>query len=105
VTDISFTDTTVTNGTTYYYVVSTVNFAGEGALSAEVSAATPMVTVSPGPSPLVVQSGGSGLTLSWMNGTLQSATNLAGPWDDVVGAAPPTYTVVPIDPQRYFKLR
>lgn len=33
-----FTDTGVTNGTTYFYKVSAVNSAGEGALSAEVQA-------------------------------------------------------------------
>jgi hypothetical protein len=34
----SFDDTTVTNGTTYYYKVSAVNSVGEGALSTEASA-------------------------------------------------------------------
>lgn len=37
-TATSYTDTTVTNGTTYYYVVSSKNSSGSGNLSAEASA-------------------------------------------------------------------
>ncbi len=41
----SYTDSAVTNGTTYYYVVSAVNSSGESANSSQVSA-TPMSTTS-----------------------------------------------------------
>ena len=37
VTNISYTDTSVTNGQTYFYKVSAVNAAGEGSLSAEAN--------------------------------------------------------------------
>jgi hypothetical protein len=44
----SYTDTNRLNGTTYYYVVSAVNQAGEGPNTAQVSA-TPAAVVPPGP--------------------------------------------------------
>jgi len=48
---LTYTDTAVTNGHTYYYQVSAVNGLGEGLRSIEV-AATPM----PGPGPSVLDS-------------------------------------------------
>jgi hypothetical protein len=44
-TTTSYTDTGVTNGTTYYYVVAAVNGAGQSANSSQVSA-TPQQTIS-----------------------------------------------------------
>jgi cellulose 1,4-beta-cellobiosidase len=104
VTNMSFTDSTVADGTTYYYAISTVNSAGEGAISAEAGATPPSAnTVSV--LSLSFQSPSAGLTLGWQNGTLQSATNIGGPWEDVVGAAPPAYIVTPDDPQRFFRVK
>jgi hypothetical protein len=45
VTSTSYNDTSVINGTTYYYVVSAVNPGGEGPNSAEVSATPPLPPV------------------------------------------------------------
>jgi hypothetical protein len=52
VTATSFTDTTVTNGTTYFYVVSAQNAQGESPNSSEVSAR-------PGPRVAAINAGGS----------------------------------------------
>src|ERR1035438_3477750 len=102
VTGTTFTDLTATNGVTWYYVVSTVNPAGEGALSAEVSAA-PGATVNPPPI-LSVWVTNNALTLSWTAGTVQSAPALSGPWQDISNAVPPL-AVPPVGAQQFFRLR
>jgi hypothetical protein len=43
---------------------------------------------------------GNQLQLNWDAGTLTSATNVAGPWTDVVGAVPP-YLVTPVGTKFY----
>ena len=99
VTNTAFTDLTASNGTTYYYVVASVNPAGEGAISAEASA-TPCTT----PLVLSLQTSSNNLVLNWANGILQSATNVPGSWYDIVGAASP-YTNLIVGPQQFFRLR
>jgi beta-glucanase (GH16 family) len=96
VTNTVFTDLTASNGAPYYYVVSSVNPAGEGAISAEAAINQP--------SGLFLQAFGNNLVLNWSSGSLQSATNVPGPWYDVVGAASP-YTNPLLGPQRFFRLR
>ncbi len=54
-TSTSYTDTSVTSGTTYYYVVSAVNSAGESNNSSEVNA-TPQVLVPAAPTSLTAKS-------------------------------------------------
>ncbi len=46
------------------------------------------VTVGP-PAEVAVQSIAGNLILSWTQGILQSATNITGPWNDVIGVASP----------------
>jgi beta-glucanase (GH16 family) len=101
VTNTAFTDLTASNGATYYYVVASVNPAGEGAISAEASATPCTTNQLPG---LSVQISGDNLVLNWSNGILQSATNVPGSWYDIVGAASP-YTNLLVGPQQFFRLR
>ena len=59
-----YVDNNVTNGVTYYYVVSAVNDGGEGANSNEASA-IPQVAKPEAPTSLIASSGNSEVTLSW----------------------------------------
>jgi|GEM_PF-602849 len=72
-----FVQTGLAAGTTYFYVVTSVNASGESVESAEVSAATapaPPVPVAPGAPTSVIATGGTNqATLSW--GTVDTATS------------------------------
>jgi hypothetical protein len=61
----SHVDTTVTNGTTYYYVVSGVNEGGEGTDSTEVSATPQALALPAAPTGLSAAAGKKRATLSW----------------------------------------
>ena len=65
--------------------------------------ATTTVTVNP-PASVSVQNLSSNLILNWPFGTLESATNLAGPWNDLTGVTPP-YTNTPGQVQEFFRIR
>jgi hypothetical protein len=58
-----------------------------------------------GPVSLTLQQSGSSLNLTWQAGTLQSATNLSGPWTPVSGAAAPSYTLTPGAGQAFFRIQ
>jgi fibronectin type 3 domain-containing protein len=60
----SYTDTSVTNGTTYYYQASAVNGFGEGPRSPEVAATPATVPGSPG-NLTISANAPSGVVLSW----------------------------------------
>jgi fibronectin type 3 domain-containing protein len=61
-TTASYTNTALTNGTTYYYVVSAVHSVGESANSAQVSATPDIV---PAPTGLTATTGNAQVALSW----------------------------------------
>lgn len=69
---------------------------------ASIPAAT-TVTVYP-PVAISIQRSGGNLLLSWPDGTLESATNVTGPWFEVPGAGSP-FPVAPANPQQYYRVR
>jgi hypothetical protein len=58
------------------------------------------------PIPLNITVAGSSLTFNWTDAsfTLQSATNLLGPWVDIVGATSPFVTNTTADPSVFYRL-
>ena len=60
----SFTNTGLTNDTTYFYVVTAVNASGESGSSAQVSA-TPRAPTPPAPTGLTATAGNAQVSLSW----------------------------------------
>jgi cellulose 1,4-beta-cellobiosidase len=77
-TAAAYTDTGLTNGTTYYYVVSAVNSGGEGGNSVEVSATPQAATTTAAPTGLVAKSNKPGtIDLQWVqSGTAGVTLNL-----------------------------
>jgi fibronectin type 3 domain-containing protein len=63
-TGTSYTNTGLTNGTTYYYVVAAKNAQGSSANSSQVSA-TPNASVPPVPTGLTATAGNTQVALSW----------------------------------------
>jgi fibronectin type 3 domain-containing protein len=93
-----YTDTTVTNGTTYYYVVTATNASGDSANSNVVSV-TPSPTSLPYPSNLVAIAGDKQVSLTWMAATGASSYNVkrstsnSGPFVEIAtGVADSNYT-------------
>ena len=93
----SFTDTGLTNGAKYFYVVSAVNACGESANSSEVSA-TPTAPATPPPTPTGLQAtpGNTQVALTWNATTgatsyhVKRSTTSGGPFNSTL--ASPTGT-------------
>jgi hypothetical protein len=97
-TSPGYTDSTATNGTTYYYVVSSLN-PGESGDSAEVSA-TPKAPSTPPPVPtnLVATAADTTVTLTWTASTgatsynVKRSTTSGGPYTQIGAPTAPTFT-------------
>jgi fibronectin type 3 domain-containing protein len=95
----SFTDTGVTNGTKYFYVVSSYNSAGQSSNSAEASA-TPSapITIPSSPSGLQAAPGNAQVSLNWTASAgaasyhVKRGTTSGGPYTQV--AAPTVTTFI-----------
>jgi len=96
-TSANFTDTGLTNGTIYYYVVSAVNAAGESANSMQVSA-MPQSPVPPVPVGLTATAGAQQVALSWTASSgatsynLKRSTTSGGPYAQVGAPTATTLT-------------
>ena len=88
VSTTNYADTGLSNGATYYYVVSAVNAAGEGPDSTQVSA-TPQPSLPPAPTNLTATAGDGQVSLSWNTAAgatsynAKRATTSGGPYTTI----------------------
>jgi hypothetical protein len=96
-TSPGYKDSSVINGTTYYYVVSALNAAGESANSAEVFA-TPKLVPPSAPTNLMATAGDAQVSLTWSasNGAtsyhVKRSTTSGGPYTQIGAPTPSSYT-------------
>jgi fibronectin type 3 domain-containing protein len=92
----TYTDTGLTDGTKYFYVVSAVNSVGESANSSEVNA-TPASLVPAAPSGLVATAGSAQVTLAWTASTgaasyhVKRSITTGGPYTQIANPTAATH--------------
>jgi len=95
-TTTSYTNTGLTNGTTYYYVVSAVNTAGESANSSQVSATPQAIPVAP--TNVTATAGNAQVALSWSASSgatsynVKRSTTSGGPYTTISSPTTTSYT-------------
>jgi subtilase family serine protease len=94
VTGTSYTDSGLTNGTTYYYEVTAVNGVGEGGRSNE-AVATPAPGVPGAPTGLQATGNNNSVSLSW-TGPLDNGGSLVSGYDVYRGTSPGGESSTPI---------
>jgi autotransporter-associated beta strand protein len=63
-----------------------------------------VIAVSPAETLSVTNAGGAQVQLSWDYGTLQTATNVTGPYTDITGAPSP-FAINPTNAQQFYRIR
>jgi fibronectin type 3 domain-containing protein len=93
-----FTDTGLTNGTTYFYVVSALNSTGESANSAQASATPVAPTQAPAaPTGLTATAGNAQVSLTWTVSSgatsynVKRGTTTGGPYTQVASISVPSF--------------
>ncbi len=93
----SFTNTGLTNGTTYYYVVTAVNSAGESGNSNQASA-TPNLSIPTAPTGLAATAGNAQASLTWTASSgatsynVKRSTTSGGPYSTVGSPSTTSFT-------------
>jgi fibronectin type 3 domain-containing protein len=88
-TSLTYTNTGLVNGTTYYYVVSAVNTNGESANSSQVSATPAAVSAPAAPTNLTATAGNAQVRLSWSASggassyRIKRSTTNGGPYSNI----------------------
>ena len=97
-TAVGFNDAPLSNGSTYYYVVSALNAYGESANSAEVRVTPLAPTAPPKPTGLAAQPDDNQIELSWnasagaTSYNIKRALTSTGPFTNVASATAPALT-------------
>jgi fibronectin type 3 domain-containing protein/regulation of enolase protein 1 (concanavalin A-like superfamily) len=101
-TAVNYTDTGLSNGTTYYYVVAATNFAGQSADS-PVASVTPVLALAPVPVGVTASSvSSSQINLAWTASLsaatyqVKRATVSGGPYTTIASPATTNYNDTPL---------